>query len=216
MLYRLRNKISYIFILFSSYLAENIWQFIFQCQFLTVWACLAYNSLRCAVPEHTWCTATFASPGGVSTDTVLHLYVCCTWTCLCTRFCVNVLHMYVCFYAAPGRKRACVASVIVCLQELCASPGYVYLQDPMLPLKVYGRLFWLFQYSLKHRNKLKISYLFHETNCKTTETDWVSVLFRFKPKQMYLIRWHPYPETSLNIFALQILLAKTTILVVFS
>jgi hypothetical protein len=65
-----------------------------------------------------------------------------------------MLHLYVFFYAAPGR----------------AASVYVYLQDPMLHLDCFGCL----NTALKHRKNWKF-FLFHETNRKTTKTDWVSV-----------------------------------------
>jgi hypothetical protein len=107
--------------------------------------CIGCTSLCCAVPEHVWCTEAFASPGRVYRPCAapVSVHLCCTWTCLCTRAFVSMLHLYVFFYAAPGRA----ASVSVCLQELCASPGYVYLQDPMLHLDCFGCL----NTALKHR-----------------------------------------------------------------
>ncbi len=82
---------------------------------------------------------------------------CCTWTCLCTRACFNVLHLYVCFYAAPGHKSLCCICKRLSSRALCFTwiSGYVYLQDPMLQLDCFGCL----NTALKHWNKPKKSYL---------------------------------------------------------
>jgi hypothetical protein len=95
----------------------------------------------------------------VYTDTVLHVCICATLR----RACVQEIVLVVCcaFLCAfmlqlDVRARACVASVSVCLQELCASSaGYVYLQDPVLHLDCFGCL----NTAWKHWYKPKKSYL---------------------------------------------------------
>ncbi len=56
--------------------------------------------------------------------------------------------------------------------------------------------FGCFDTGLKHRNKLKQTektfFWFHETNQKTTETDWVSVCFSSHRKFLIIISRTPY------------------------
>ncbi len=131
-------------------------------------------------------------------EPVLHLLVsvykslCCTCTCLPTRACAAparvylqefVLHLHVSVYKSLCCTCTCLST------RACAAPTRFCLHEVMLHLEMYGqKKNCLSNFSVAN---LKNNFWFHETNRKTTETYWVSVIFGLNWNLFFPFRGHP-------------------------
>ncbi len=132
------------------------WTCLVNSSLLCYWTCLFYSSLCCS-----WtCMLAILQQSVHPEMSGLSLYISifCTWTCLSTMIlCALVVSVYkslCCTYARLQEllfctwtslsSRACAALVFVCLQENCAAPGRVCLQEPVLHMCLSTRAYVLY------------------------------------------------------------------------
>jgi hypothetical protein len=163
------------------------------------WACLSTTS--CAAHEVSVYKNFCAAPGRECIqEPVLHLCVS-VYKSFCAHLDVSVFKSLCCTCAGLSTRalictwtclssRACIALVRICLQELCAAPGLVFHQQPVLVSICFKKVSVVSNIDTcsKHQAKRKIIFWFHETNRKTTEADSDSALFG---SERFFFRGHP-------------------------